>query len=362
MSPRTTVPAVIAIAMLMSMFPYGSTAAQTVVSGRWDLRMIDEAQIWTHLLTGYVNADHQRAWPQRKSALQLILSRYPDSRWADDAALTLACGRASLENDLPGAIADLERIAEQYPDAQTVIDRWDPDLGCRFDETWLARLGGLVSIDPEGTIRKTRPFDRDGEIDHREQEALRYFSHLARYPRSTRAMARLLGSHLLLAQGDAPRAVAMLESMVEDADAYLSALNRTDRIAVSRDDGFLCRNLFGRPEYHAYLMLAQEYQRQGKTEATLKSASTLVQRYSSDGWLWWINREVADLYRNAGRSDLADEQYSLTLKGLDTDRKLSTVRANRVGSKISPAFWTAARAKIEEQQHKLKLEGSQQEE
>ena len=335
-------------------------SAQEPSGGRWDLKMIEEAPIWKRLLVNYAYADHRRFWPERKAALQSILTEHPDSRWADDAALVLACGRGTLENDTAGAIADFERIVDRYADAQTVIDRWDPEIGCRFDETWLMWQGGLVSSDAKGRISATRPFDRDRKIEPLEREALTYFNHLSNYPRSTRATARLLLANLLLRRGDRTHAVAALGELVAAAGAYLPTLNRADRIAAKSQDGFLIRGLVSRPEYQAQLLLAQQYRHQGRMEKALEVASTLVESYSSDGWFWWANRQVADLYREEGRFDRASAQYSLALSGLDADEKLSLARAQRVGGSEIPAeFWPGERRKIEERRRQLDKDAKQ---
>ncbi len=47
---------------------------------RWDLRMIDDAHIRKNLLTNYAYAEHQKYWPNRKTALEQIINQFPDSQ------------------------------------------------------------------------------------------------------------------------------------------------------------------------------------------------------------------------------------------------------------------------------------------
>ena len=162
---------IIAILLTMSgiymliTFPRVSYGGQSVANTpRWDLKMIEEAPIWKHLLNSYPYADQARYWPERKAALEQVVMKYPKSQWADDAALVLACGKHDFENDANGAIRDLKNIGSTYPDGQTIVVEWFLGERCEFDDVWLRSQGGLVFLNPDDTIRIAKPFDRAGEI------------------------------------------------------------------------------------------------------------------------------------------------------------------------------------------------------
>ncbi len=347
-------------ALLLAAAPPGAEGQQGAgTEERWDLTMIREAPQWQPLLTAYPYADHRRFWPERKAALESILERHPDSRWADDAALCLACGRASFDGDLAGAAAEMERIAAACPEAQTVVDRWDPEADCRFDETWLMWQGSLVFLDPDGSPRSVKPFDRDRVIDSLEQESLTYFGHLERYPRSTATVARWLGARMLLAAGERDRATDRLDGLAAAASRYLPRILAADRLAAAGPDGFLILRQPPRPEVEAVLALAAERQRQGRTEDALAAAGILAGVAAQD-LPWSVHRRLGDLYRQAARADLAETRYDLALEGLESFRQADEARIQRVGgSEIPPGFWTDSRGRLEQRQQELKTPAGQ---
>ena len=325
-----------------------NVAAATSTAGqRWDLGMLEDASVWTKLLTEYGNAQHEEAWNQRKAALQELVKSHPESRWADDAALILACGKASFEGDASGAIRGLEAVIEQYPHARTVVEQWAPDIGCRFDETWLMWAGGLAMPGPEGSLITTRPFGAHGEIVHVEKEALAYFDQLEACPRSTKVMARLMISRIHAHAGDLDSAASVLEGIVDESFAYLGIVSAADRHAASRDDGYYVRTLVNRPEHRAFLMLIDHLQRQGETDRAGELSSRWVELCSPDGWLWSIHRHLGDSFAQVGLRDKAREHYALALAGLDLyQRDMERRRRFVTGSDIPEDFWDVTRADL----------------
>lgn len=331
-------------------------AAQTE---RWDLRMIEEAQIWKKLLVNYFYAEHRRFWPERKKALEEILAKFPESRWADDAALVLACGKASFEDDLNGAIAELEKVAEKYPTGHTIVVLWDPQDGCRYDDTWLAWQGSLVFLNPDGSVRTTKPFQRHGEISHLEKESLNYFHHLDKFPRSTMVTAQLFISQMLALKGDLAGAAAVLEEIVTVAGNYLPKLNRADRLAASQPGGYHIRNFDTRPEYRAYISLIGYYEKLQQLDKANATAEKLISSCTQDGWFWKINRYIGDYYQRHEAGALAEKQYRLALDGL-LKHKADVARRNKLvqGSEIPEQFW---QNNIKSLERKLKKKSQQEE-
>jgi len=178
---------------------------------RWDIKMIEEAPVWKNLLVNYANTNYSKVWPERKAALQSIIYNYPESQWADDAALFLASGKASFENNISGAIDDLRNIAEKYPNGKTVLCNWTKTDGLMFNDTWLSWAPSLVSMEsPDITF----PFDRDEQISVLENEALVYFNHIEQYPTFTKDLAQYTIALMLLAENDIKGAINQLESFI----------------------------------------------------------------------------------------------------------------------------------------------------
>jgi len=316
-------------------------------SQRWDIQMGKEARIWQNLLTNYYYADHQRYWPRRKAALEKIVNEFAQSRWADDAALILACGKASFENDSEGAIAALEEVIRRYPDGQTVVAHWFPDDGCRFDNTWLMWQGGLVFLNPDGTVRVAKPFSRGG-MSQLEKECLAYFGHLEKYPVATKVMAQLFKSQILGHKGHTAEAIATLEAITSNSGTYLATLNRADKRAASRADGHYIRSAIKRPECQAYLSLIGYYEKAGDVEKAVGKAGELLNIYSKDGWQWTINRHIGNFYDRLGFRGQAKEQYRLALDGLMVYKDLTEKREKLIeGSDIPDNFWENSRSELE---------------
>lgn len=331
-----------------------SNAATSIHSQRWDLRMIKEAPIWTNLLTHYFYAEHQRYWPERKVALEKVVREFPNSQWADDAALILACGEASFENNSAGAILALDQVARLYPEGQTVVAYWDKADGCRFDKVWLIWQAGLVHLNPNGTLRKANPFDKDGQIFKREKEVLAYFDHLARCPVRTSVTAMLFKAEIQKSRGDLQGAMVTLESVVSNAEEYLADLHRADKSSGEGQDGFLIRSSLRRPESKAYLSLIDLYEQRNVTDKLGENAESLVSAYSPDGWNWEINKRIGDVYARLGIYDLARKQYQLAQIGVASLRKYVEARSKLVeGSEFPDDFWELREAELKNKLEKL---------
>lgn len=316
-------------------------------SFRWDLQMIREAPIWQNLLVNYSYADHRERWPERKRALELILEKHPQSQWADDAALILACGKANFEDNTKGALADLRKLIREYPYGQTVVVHWDREDGCILDDVWLTRQGGLVFLNPDNSVRASNPFSRDG-ITQREKETLAYFRHLRQFPRSTQVMAKLILSNILIMEGQESQAASVLNDIVSTSRTYLALVNRADKRAAVRPDGYLISNLTYRPEYHAHLSLMWHYEKQGALEKSFEVAQQLIKLASDDGWLWTINRQIGDFYGRNRQLDRANTQYKLALVGLKKHQGILKKRSEMVqGSEIPEDFWSTTQKEIE---------------
>jgi hypothetical protein len=329
---------------------YGASAD----SSRWDLMMIKEAPIWKNLLVDYSLADHQRFWPERKVALAKIIRDYPQSRWADDAALVLACGRASFENDYAGAIAGLMAVSAAYPLGQTIVVQWDKSLGCRFDENWLLWMGGLVFLNPDGSIRKANPFDRHGEMPQLEKEGLAYFAHLERCPFFTCVAAEFIKADMYKLQNKMALAISTLERIVSQSESYLPGFNRADRKAAASPDGYYIRKSLPRPEYRAYLDLAGLYVNQNKKDAAEKTLTALADKYSNDGWMWRVNDKAGDLFALMNLTAQAEKQYQLAVKGLAALKSDVMQRQKKViGSDFPETYWQEKESEIKEKTARL---------
>ncbi|HEX9902267.1 MAG TPA: hypothetical protein VGB72_05345 [Acidobacteriota bacterium] len=339
---------------LLTALPLFTVEQASLHIQRWDLRMIKEAPIWTNLLKDYYYAEHRRYWPERKAALEKIAREYPPSQWADDAALILACGKASFENNTTGAILELDQVARKHPQGQTVVAYWDREDGCRFDQVWLDWQAGLVYFNPDGTVRTTKPFDKDGQIFKREKEALAYFDHLERCPVRTSVAAIFFKARIQESIGDQAAAIDTLGKIVIEAEGYLAELCRADRAAGEDRDGFYIRSSLKRPESEAYFSLINLYEKRNVRDKVREKAGKLVSACSPDGWNWEINSRVGDVYARIGIFDQARQQYQFAQNGLAAFREFVEARSKLVqGSEFPGDFWESRQTELKTRIEKL---------
>jgi tetratricopeptide (TPR) repeat protein len=299
----------------MSNFAHG----QEMSSKRWDVQMIEDAPIWHRLRIHYFDNPVKKYWPERKAALQTIINQFPASRGADDAALMLAGGQASIEGDRAGALITLGQVMANYQDGNTVVVGWAPDIGCALDRTWLETI---VLLSPTGSVSESRPFDRYGGISKEDLERLAYFEHLEKYPRRTIDVAQLIRAQIRAKEGDFKGAIAELEAII-DKSAELKTLVAIDEqvtrpnithSAPVRIVPFLVRlRGVARPQYSAYRYLMHLYQSQKDVKKAMVVGLELANIASPDGREWFINEEIGNLLAKNGRWAKAAEQYQLAV-------------------------------------------------
>jgi len=294
-------------------------------ANRWDLVMIKEAPIWKNLLKNYGHAPHEKYWPDRKVALEEVVSQYPNSQWADDAALILACAKADSENDTVGAIAGLQNVVKAYPNAQSIVVFWDPAIACVFDRTWLMWQGGLVFLNPDKTIRSAKPFDRHGEISQTESEALAYFEHLEKYPRSTKVTAQFFIAKMPYQKGDVEGAISALEKITSNSAGYLSTMVQADGVAALGPYGYHIRDL-SRPEVDAYFDLIGLYEQKGQFDKAIAKGDQFASSVNN-GPRWDIIKLLGKFYDGRNFKEKAKAQYQVALsvveKYIEADKERS---------------------------------------
>lgn len=319
--------AVVAVELTSSAIAIGASPP-TISPVRWDLRMIGEATVWEKLRS------KAAVWAEEKAELQSILVKHPDSAWADDAAIMLAGGKASFDKDTKGAIADLQAVAERFPDGQTVVIWWDAENWCYLEGVWMRASSSLVFMAPDGTVRKENPFDKDGSIPQPEKEYLAYFDHLEKHPRRTPFVAKLIIATISGSSGDNAAATKTLETLVADARGYLAKESAADEQAAGEADGYYIQRIW-RPEYRAYLDLAGYYALQGDKEKAASVAGELAQTVSPSGWNWRLNKGVGRVLDSFGFPDQAKMQYRLAVAGLEKEIAGIKARNNRLAQTAS---------------------------
>jgi hypothetical protein len=302
---------------------------------RWDLKMINEEPIWRNLLVHYFNGEPNKSWFERKSALNDIIINYPRSQWADDAALLLAGGKASFEHDINGAIKDLKKIIDIYPNGSTILTSWDVVFGFTINSTWLMWAPDLVIENADGKM-VSYPFDRDNKLSILELEALEYFNHLEKNPNLTKDIAMYAIIQMTLAQNDRVDAIALLEDFVVK-NQKISKIKEKDYEASKNKYGYLISNelpneiySLWRVHYPVYLLLEHLYQENGEVEKATNLAKKTIKECGTDGWLWFIKLKSSEILEMNNNFELANEQYSDIENSICEKVKSESVRLNEL--------------------------------
>ena len=300
---------------------------------RWDLMMIDieQVRVWHNLLDGYFSTANEH-WRSRKASLQKITNEFPNSQWADDAALILACGKFEFENDAEGAILALSDIISRYPNGNTIISPWwVAGSGCRFDNIWEMAQGSLSYHNRDGSIRKGRPFDAHGYMSQDRKEILAYFDHLNKYPVYTKDVARIFISEILLHQGRFSDAALEYETLL--SDPQFSKAVQEDAVAASQVNGYLIKNI-DRPQYRAYIALVESYKKLGKSERIIAETDKLAAVVNHGANIGIVKR-VGETYDEIGLESKARSQYQIALGKLnnliDIDKKRTKLLREQEG-------------------------------
>ncbi len=302
---------------------------------RWDLMMIDEAPIWKNLLVNYPYAERQKHWLGRKEALKQIVSRFPNSQWADDAELILACGKFEFEGkagiddlksnaeayskgyfgDAEAAIEALRSIIKKYANEKTIVKPvWSAGGGCEFDDVWLYNQGSLFSLNPDGSVKTSKPFDRTGAIPQQDKEVLTYFEHLDKYPNYTADVARIFISEIYGHQKKCKEASEELEKVIANVEQFTETL-QADRIVAMDVNGFFIRRI-SRPQYVAHISLMGYYEKLGSDEkaiATTDSFAAIVNQGTNYGMM----KLIGEFYERHGLQSKAKSQYQLALNRIN---------------------------------------------
>ena len=178
---------------------------------------------------------------------------------------------------------------------------------------------GLASLNPDRSIRWSRPFDKYGGLSQLEREALTYFNHLEKYPKFTVDVAQRIIAQILARRGDHTAAVAELERIIA-RHPDLATVNTADRVAASKADGYLIghesvESPVWRPEYFTYLLLMNPYEATRQNDKAVATGLALAGACSRDGWYWNVNRRVGDVCKRNNRLTEAEKQYQLALQG-----------------------------------------------
>jgi tetratricopeptide (TPR) repeat protein len=270
---------------------------------RWDLMMVHESHIWSHLFDSYRGpGESKERWPRRKESLLSIIKQHPGSQWADDAAVILACGMFEYEGNANAARSALKTIIVKYPEGKTIIEPyWFIGLGCRLDKTWMR----ATSATEDGA------FDSDSTISQQEKDFLTYFEHLEKHPKYTKDIVHIFTANILAYQGDYYSASLELKEVTREQQRYAKAIRADSQIALEIN-GMQLKEII-RPDQLAHLQLIACLDKLGKPKMALEALETYAGIINA-GTSFSAIEQVGDLYKEHNLIEKAKKQYERTLR------------------------------------------------
>lgn len=268
-------------------------------------------------------------WPERKEALQMIVQQHPESRYADDAWLKLACGKYEYEGDTEGAIKILEDVIDKFSTETTNLDpMWAVGHECEYNFQWtmatrykFALMNGYNQSNNKQDMMK----------QYREEPYLvsvAYLNHLEQYPIMTSEVARLYMATILIHEQRYEKAINQLEMLTDKTEQNPGKV-QADIVAVTGQYNELIRSI-NRPYYLAARMLAGCYKNINNTIEMKKHLDAFAS-VVNQGYLYEIIEQVGDMYDEAGFTKQANVQYESAIK---TIQKAHELKASHVEMKI----------------------------
>lgn len=296
---------------------------------RWDIRTTADLPKWKALLQEpYLEGKSlKEKWPKKKEALEALLAKYPNSDYADDVAVAIACGTAACENNSQDADRLLTRVIEQCAERKSLMGRWQPGQFYCLDHRWYQWARDAA----KGAQQRAWDGGSRSRPSRSKQATLAYFSHLEQYPNSTRDVATYYRIIIRLSRNPV-QAQKELEKFAAVTLEQLVEINKADRQASRAVDGAFLKGV-ERPAVWACHDLVMSLRTQGKLDQAIGIAEKFVTSVSTDGYYWWMNDLLGDMYHQRdgkSRSPAAEKQYRLALGGYSERAKAtSTLGDNR---------------------------------
>lgn len=293
-----------------------TTAASSQSSLRWDQRYLRDYHIYKLFLTHGFNVEGSRvmmsepdAWlfarnakkqkalkdDQREGNLKQLLAEYPNSDYAGDAALLLARAKFIYHQDADGAIKDLYKVSENYPESHWVAE----------DRAFLewATIWDIKRADAAGTkwVPRTSWFGDESPKEHRGTawEVLTYFSYLDEHPNLT-ADEALYWIGWIIVEGQVSDRYDEARRNFEKVIAKYRTQRRAqgDVTAAEQMTDPLLRDI-ARTEMKSYLLLLRLLEIQNKREEFVKACADFSEVFQGHSVVSeiepWTKKTIANM-------------------------------------------------------------------
>lgn len=326
---------------------------------RWDQQRIRDYPIYRLLLKKRAvgsGMPEQMQWamakeqgkpfvdPQREKDLAELLSRYPHSEYADDAALLLARARFFYHDDAKGAIEDLYKVISKYPKGTWIAE----DIlflehamisnvtkaGNPRNGGWFGRVPSLQDIEkmPTGQ-RRDVAMEQWAMVQGRQT----YFEHWEKNPNLTSEEARYWIAKIILYAGFKDRyneAINNLQNVVKAHRADKRA--EIDFLEGKKQNGQLIWSKLLRTERTCHVELIDLYMKMRDFSEAKQSAEEYLSLYKDHATCYEVHRKAGEAYEaleNWSKAALHYEKFLTRPKLGNTTRSKYKQKLNEARSK-----------------------------
>ena len=248
--------------------------------------------------------------PVRETNLKKLLRKYPNSQFADDAALLLARAKLFYHNDPEGAIKGLYKVIKDYPKGDWIAE----------DRVWLDSIPMFARGHRDGTRSPREP------RAYQPYKRFVYFRYLEANPHKTVDEARywiakvILSTDLKKTRFD--EAVSNLKLVVDKYNTPEKKRTVKDMNALSKlPEETIKLNWIDRAEIRCHERLILAYMEAKDYVNAAKEADIFLERYHG-------HPRTKGMYYYAGQSNEALEQWSKAIEYYRVYLK------NKIGQKL----------------------------
>lgn len=233
--------------------------------------------------------------PDREPALRKLLEEYPDSEYADDAALLLARAKLFYHNDPNSAIEALYKVIQDYPNGNWIAE----------NERWLLIMPRMLRKDKDG---KWRPGPTKVEVIQNGSNSTPYLNYYEQAPSKTADEARYWIAKIILSTDlkntRYNEAIQIMEGVIQK---YRSNRRVVEDLSKIETQPFYV--IPKRTEFKCHLLLLKVY-REGKKYLDLAStAEDFISLYEGHPACLEAHRNAGEAYEALERWDKAAFHY-----------------------------------------------------
>jgi tetratricopeptide (TPR) repeat protein len=281
---------------------------------------------------------------QRENNLKELLSKYPNTEYADDAALLLARARYFYHNDANGAIEDLYKVISKYPKGTWIAE--DPLFLEHAMLSDIIKDGKSTNYGWYGRVLSPQEIEKIPEPARKSemgtwtmvQEELTYFEHWEKYPNFTAEEARYWIAKIIIEAGLKDRydeAIKNLQEVIKTHQADKRV--ETDLLESKKQNGNLILTKFPRTERNCYHLLIKTCLDKKDYKNAAVNAESYLSIYEGYPTYKEIQREAGEAYEGMQQWDKAASYYEkfLSHPGLGNQTKSKyEQKLNQIKNKI----------------------------